>query len=391
MSFDFATLQICKHGVAFEQLTMDVTGQYASFVKPPSSSDVQVYVDRTEVPRTGLLSYAEVPLQSPEPYRIRRGVNDLLYLSLGFEPPRFIQMAPGSVSAKDLALDLQRKIPDLWIGTKNRRVVFRSRQRLLGTAFQFRDPRWTDTTSSLPTTARTLGGYAATGIVPGRAGVGRKLFPGWRVQKDPASPAEYDRRLEFLEPLRNGDPLLEVNYVTEARFCRRCHGVRIEFDYNVKDGTYETVNQTDLMLQEFDKFLVTRIGSHWKWNWLGSGLVDRVGGKGSTGSVNIGSLLTLDVNQAFSTYQGLKSRQDTETPQQRVTDAEFPLTMTGVDVQQLPEDPTVAVIVATVVSRSRQSVTLKRVIGNPSPFVVAPDNPAAYIRGVPEGNFILRG
>src|SRR5690606_28519206 len=103
------------------------------------------------------------------------------------------------------------------------------------------------------------------------------------------------------------------------------HGTQLEFDYSIVDGTYETVKNTDLLAQEFDKFLHTEIGSHWKWNWLGSSLHSRIGGKGNMGITSATSLLNIDVSQAFKTYQNIKEKQDTGFPQQRVSDAEYPL------------------------------------------------------------------
>lgn len=393
MSYDFATMKICPHQVAFERSDLDqIRKTTVKFPRPPSNSNVSVYVDRVKVPSSGLYSYAELPFSLAEPYRIRRGVNDLLYLSESFEPPRFVQLTPGpNVRAKDMALDLQRQIPNLVVEVRGRRVVIRSHQRTAGTAFQFHDPRWTDKTSSLPTTARVLGAYRAVGIVPGRAATGRLLYPGWRVDRDVSSPLVEDRVLIFDRAIPNADPLVELSYVTTARYCRRCHGTQIEFDYSVKDSTYEVVRDTDLLAQEFDKFLITRIGSHWKWNWLGSGLVDKIGGKGTNGVVNVNALIAVDVSQSFSTYQNIKQQQDTRFPQQKVTDAEYPLNLASVDVQPIPEDPTIAIVVATIVSRSRVPVELKRVIGNPSPFDLTAGDPLQALRFRPGEGFLFRG
>ncbi len=391
MSYDFATLKICPHQVHFEQFSLGADRRTSPFPRPPSSSEVAVYVDREYVPRGGLYSYAELPFASPEPYRIRRGVNDLIFVSLGFEAPRLVQLTPGSVPAKDLALELQRQFPELLVEVRNKRVVMRSLQRLNGMAFQFHDPRWTDSTSSLPNTGRVLGAYAALGVVPGRAVTGRRLFPSWQVVRDASSPLSADRVLVFDDPIRNADPIVEVSYVTAPQYCRRCDGTLIEFDYSVLNSTYESVSGTDLLAQELDKFILTRAGSHWKWPWLGSGLVDRIGGKGSTGVANINALIAVDVSQAFSNYQSIKQIQDTQTPQQRVSDAEYPVQLSSIDVQQLPDDPTVAIVIATVVSRSREPVYLKRVIGNPSPFNLTAGDPLETLRFRNDTGFLFRG
>ncbi len=392
MSFDFATNQICTHEVFFERLTVSANQRiYAPFLRPPSSSMVEVYLDGKMIPSTGYLSYAELPFIRPEPYRIKTGVNDLLYISIGFEAPRFVQLISGpNLKAIDIVRDLQTKIPELYISVKNRRVVIRSRQRTAGTAFSFPDPRWTDATSSLPTTVQVLETFKSVGINPGRHVYGRKLFPGWTVRQDPVDTTGTQKQLLFDQPLSNADAVLEVNYVTNQFNCRRCYGTRVEFDYSVKDGTYEIVKDTDLLAQEFDKFVFTKIGSHWKWSWVGSGIIDRIGGKGSLGTVNMNAILTVDISQAFRVYQNIKQQQDSGFPQQQVSDAEFPNQLTNLNVKPLPDDPTVAVVEVTISSRSREPVELKRVVGNPNPFTLLGD-PRENLRQGNRANFLLRG
>src|SRR5574343_614682 len=184
MSYDFATQQICTHEVFFETLTLDqLRSDVMYFSRPPASQDITLYVDGVLVPSYGLYSYAELQTMKIGPFRIQTGVNDLLYIRIGFDTPKFVQLIPGSrVTAKDLAKDLQNKIPELIIFEQNKRIVFRTKDRVYGTAFSFPDPRWTDTTSSLISTSRSLGASTTLGITPGRAVVGRKLFPAWRIE-----------------------------------------------------------------------------------------------------------------------------------------------------------------------------------------------------------------
>ncbi len=283
-----------------------------------------------------------------------------------------------SLRATDLAADLQKKIPELQISTSNNRVVFQSRTRTRGTAFAFHDPRWTDKTSSLPTTARVLAAYTQVGVVPGRFITGRRLFPAWSFEQDPSSTTG-EKIVRFESPVPSHDPFVQANYITVAQDCRRCRGTRIEFDYVVEDGTYVEIRDTDLLLQEFDKYLFTRLGTHFKWPWIGSKLVDRIGGKGTTGVSTINALIAVDISSSFKTYQNIKLQQDSRFPQQQVSDAEYPLSLGGISVQTLPEDPTVAIVSTTIVSRSQVPVPLTRLVGNPSPFVLSGD-PSAILR-----------
>lgn len=375
MSYDFATAKLCSHEVAFESVVLDPeTRLTAPFPKPPANSAIRVFVDRTEVPSSGLWSVPSVSFSKREPYRIRRGENDLIYFGLGFSAPQLVQLLPGpAVKARDLARELQKQFPDIVVEDVNGHVTFRTYNQVRGTAFQFHDPRWTDRTESMPTTPRILATYSSLGIVPGRAATGRRIFPGWSIQADPDSPLASDRRLLFSDVIRNADPVVEVCYVTTAQNCRRCFGSKVEFDYSVSNSTYEVVRNTDLLVQEFDKFLFVRRGSHFKWNWLGSGIVDRIGGKGDTAAATASALINMDIQQAFATYQNVKQQQRTGFPNQAVTDAEYPGQLTGVGFSPVRNDPTVVIASIGISSLSRVPVPIQRLVGLPDPSTLSGD------------------
>lgn len=381
MSFDFATAKLCSHEVFFESVQLDLDNRTAKFLRPPSSKRVQVFVNKQPVPSTGLYSFASIATKEVGPYRIRSGVNDLLDINIGFTENRRIQLIPGIISAADLVRFLKTQIPELNLIVSEKRIIFSSRLRTNSTEFFFPDPRWVDKTGSLLATQRVLGAYQELGIIPGRHVMGHRLYSGWSVQIDPMSPDGQDKLLVFSDPLKNNSPLIQVNYVTQASHCRRCNGTGLEFDYTVKDGTYEIVRNTDLLAQEFDKFLFTDIGSHWKWKWLGSPLSSRIGGKGDTGRTTVNSLLSADISQAFSTYQNIKQQQDTRFPQQQVTDAEYPNNLSSINVKVDPNDPTIAVVDLVINSRSQEPVGLERQIGNPNPV---------QLIGDPNRTFFLR-
>ena len=380
MSYDFALSKLCSHEVMLEEATIDpISKSYISLQKPPANSQVKLYIDGFEVPYNGLYSFPALPFLKSEPYRISAGVNDLIYVKIGTNAPQLIQLITGLVGANEMAADLQVKLPQLNWTVVNKHVIASSPVSGAFTAFSFPDPRWTDRTQSLPSTSRILNAYQALGIIPGRCAVGKQLYPAWDLIPDPSSPDETGKIIHLVSPLFNSNPTTQVSYVTDSFNCRRCHGTQIEFDYNIQGSVYETVQGVDLLAQEFDKFLFTKIGSHFKWNWLGSTLVDRIGTKGSTATASINSLISLDISRAFQTYQNIKAQQDQRFPFQQVSDAEYPLSLAGVNVQIPPQDPTIAIVVSTLVSRSRIPVQLQRVIGNPNPFTQL-GNPTAFLQ-----------
>lgn len=370
MSFDFSLTSVCPHEVAFELAEFDVNTGYVYFQRQPAnSSNVKLYIDGTNIPPYGLYSVASLPFGRPEPYRITAGQNDLLYLGLPGQVPQFIQLMIGSnIKAADMAADLQRKIPNLLITVVNKHVVFQSRTMINGQAFSFPDPRWTDRTSSSPLTARSLAAFNSLQIVPGRVVIGKRIMPGWSLVQSPISPIITDKALKFDSILSNSIPTIQVSYSTIAQNCRRCFGSRIEYDYDIVDGSYGTVQDTDLLVQEFSKFLFTRLGSHWKWTWLGSRLVDDIGGKANGTQNPAPALISMDINQAYKVYANVKHQQEQRFPFQQISDAEMPNGLDSLSVQALPNDPTTAIVNMTIRSRSRIYVPLKRVIGTPNAF-----------------------
>lgn len=389
MSFDFALQKICSHEVFFESVPLNGDQLTLSFQRPPSSSSIQVYVDDTLIPRSGLLNSQNLPFQKAEPYRIKKNVSDLMYIKIGNEVPKFIPMISGQrLNAKDIVSDLRSKIPELNVSVVNNRVTISPKSKGIGTLFSFPDPRWTDVTESLPTTPRTLGFFNSVGIVPGRAVVGRVAFPGWDVVKDPTHVLEASV-IKFNEPIRNADAVFQINYVTDAPNCRRCQGIRIEFDYNIQDGTYEEVRNADLLSQELDKFLFTKLGSHWRWNWLGSRLLERIGAKSNSFGASVNAIITSDISSAFATYQNIKQQQDAQLFQS-VTDAEFPYALNDINVKIDPVDPTTAVVFVDISTRSQTPIQLTRIVGNPNPFTLQND-PQKNLRIGSSPDFLLRG
>ena len=392
MSYDFATEQVCPHQVVLETSTIDpITKDVIRFKRTPNGASVILYINGSEVPPGGLFSVPELA-GSPEPFRITSGKDDLLYVNVETGPARIVQLLTGtSLKAADVAKDLAAKIPEIYVLAENRRVVFRARSAVNGRAFSFPDPRWTDKTSSLPSTARMIGGFSRLGIVPGRVATGKRLFPSWQFIQDPNSSIETDRIIQLTDPLLNSVPFAQLSYTTAPANCRRCFGIRIEFDYNVLNGTYETVEGADLLIQELDKFIFTKAGSHWKWPWLGSKLIDRIGGKSIGAGGMINSIISLDITKAFSTYQNIKAQQAQGFPFQRVSDEEYPRELQDVTVTQPVDDPTTAIVSASVSTRSSRPVELKRIVGNPNPFSILSQDPAQVLRRASDPNFLLRG
>lgn len=390
MSYDFATERVCSHRIGPQRSLLNADNQtYIVFDRTPVNSSVSVQIDGVEIPRSGLYSNASIVFSKREPFRIVSGKSDLLYVKVGHDAARTIQLPAGSsVRASDIARTLSNSIPELVFSVLNGHVVASTSGAVKGPSFSFPDPRWTDRTESLISTSRVLGAMKVLGIVPGRVGSGRKLFPGWTVTLNQYAFVE-EFIVLFEDPIPNFAPVVTVTYQTVAQLCGRCQGSRIEYDYTVQGQSYEKVRDTDLLAQELDKYIFTKIGSHWKWRWLGSALVDRIGGKANTAFGTAAGFVSMDIGQAFSNYQNIKRQQERSAPQQAVSDAEFPYSLDGLRAVSDPNDPTSVSVQITIRNRSSIAVPLTREISLPDPFQLTSD-PTGTLRNANSG-FILRG
>ena len=373
MSYDFYIEKVCNHKIVDEIAQIDPeTRTFFAFAKPPSANTVTIKIDGELVPPQGLYTKAEVIFNKSEPYRITANKNDLILFKYGNSPVQTIKLPPGNaVSAKTLARFLLDYAPDLDWKVENHRVVVSSPTPTRGILFSFPDPTWTDKTSSLISTSRILGAYKTLGISPGRAGNGRKIMPGYIIDLNPAAFVE-EYIVTFEYTIKNYAPVILVSYQTQAKYCNRCFGSRKENDYTISLGSYETVRDTDLLKQELNKYIFTIKGSHWKWPWMGSTLLQRIGSKASVTNGLTSSFISLDVTNAFNTYQNIKRQQDVNFPSQNVTDAEYPYSLASFNVATY-DDPTVYYGVFNIMSRSRQPITLTKQLNVPDPVQLTSD------------------
>lgn len=392
MSYDFLLIKACNHRVFKETLPIDGdTHSQVSIPRPVSNSNIEVFIDGIRIPKSGLYSEAKYAFPKSAPYRFESGKSDLLYIEVGNSSPRVVQLLTGSnLSAQDVARDLSVKVRDLAITVENNRVVLTNHSPSGLKGLVFTDPTRLDPMLLNPITTRILKAYEAIGVSPGRAVTCHRIYPGWALRKNIYSFQEDRKAVYFDSPLQNFQPKIEISYSTTSFYCRRCVGSNVEYDYNVSNGTYLKAENTELLQQEFDKYLFTTIGSHYKWRWLGSTLSERIGGKNLTSQNGTSGLINLDVNNTFRTYSNIKSQQYTGFPQQRVTDAEYPGNVTAVNVASNPNDPTVAEITVNLTDKSGNPITISRIVGTPNPLSIT-NNSTATIQKIQGTGYKFRG
>jgi len=389
MSYDFYIDKVCPHTIVDELgVLSDFDAALPSKIsfplsRPPSNFSVKINVDGVDIPPSGLYTKAVAIFNKVDPYRIISNVNDLILFRMNNEPVRTIQLPAGNaVSAKTLAKFLSRIIPDLNIEAENGKVVFSSQSPYNGILFSFPDPRWTDKVSALISTSRIMAAYKTLGLNPGKCGIGRKIFSGYSVKLNQYTFVE-QYIVEFDDPVYNSKPVVFVTYQTIAPYCPRCLGSRVEYDYSIYNGSYNTVRNTDLLIQEFSKFLFTIKGTHWKWPWIGSNLSSRIGAKGNTGLGLASTFVQMDIENAFSVYQNIKKQQLLNFPGQNVTDAEYPISLMDTKVEN-KNDPTIFYANFTVMSKSTEPVQITRQLSEPDIYQIT-TSPGAVLQQAARG------
>jgi hypothetical protein len=187
----------------------------------------------------------------------------------------------------------------------------------------------------------------------------------------------------FDEPLRTYQPVILMTYQTLAAYCGRCQGSRVEYDYTLSGNDYEKFYNADLLLQEAYKYIFTVKGSHWKWPWLGSNILSRIGSKADTAAGLAASFIGLDITSAFGTYQNIKRQQDKNFPGQNVTDAEFPYSLDDFSVLT-GDDPTTFYAKLVITSRSRDPISLTTPISLPDPYQLT-SSPSGVMQNAANG------
>lgn len=268
MSYDFALAKICDHRVRDELCNLDSTRVYARLARSPSTDDIEVRVNGVNVPKGGFVTTPEILFNAPGPYKIIKQFNDLLYLRvIPINETYSIRLPSGdAITAEQVARSIIRSLsnPELTVLVNDGKIAIRSVVPKLGSYMKMVDPTILDQDEVEHDTHVVMRTYSMFGISPGKVASGRKTIPGWSLVNQNNSDYQ-DPGVLFETPLPNSAPVVSFSYPCLAHTCGRCEGSLLEFDYTIVEHGYETARDLDLLVQESDKFLFTKKGSHFKW------------------------------------------------------------------------------------------------------------------------------
>jgi len=356
VSYDRKIDHTCPHFVRDEMLFVESDRRTFKPFRPISAiNSVSLRVDGiASVPSTGLLNAATLTGNRPEPFNITSG-SDKLVLSVDGGPDQTLTAVTGKgLSAIQIVRSLQHQVSGIEVVQVGRKVGIRSR------------------TKGQQARVQTRGGGLGPvlGILNNRVFRGQQAIPGWSLVYDPNTELSRPTRLiVFDRELPGYASYIEVDYSTIREECRRCGGLGVENDWRY-GGTGEVTQVTNevLLLQEFQKFCFTLLGSNPFNSWYGTEILNAVGKKLSDAALLQNFILT-DIYEGFRRWQSIKKQQE-ETVGQEVSDEEFPLRLVNVTMQLSQQDPTVVFVNVVIQSRSLKEVQFERGIRLPQPLDV---------------------
>jgi hypothetical protein len=377
MTSDLRARNKCPHQVKGEWLSLDVStatsygpGRVLRPLKPLSAQSagaVRVRVGGEELPPGGKTRPASVTTPGRGPWRVSFGVNDRL--AVGFEssdsgPVVMLQASPNpAASPASLAAEFN---PQLEAASAPARFSVSQDGRLVLTSSAQGPESWVVLAGTPP-------GVAGRPLAPTlgwplrRRYQGAVVLPGWVLVQDPlvsagADPTRkvilFNDRLDLFLPEAAIRAVFEVDYPTLVGACRRCAALSNEWDHRY-DGAGEPIlaRDTELLLQEAEKIVITVLGSNVFHPWYGTDLEKLLGRKLTANSSYLESQVQQGVTKALNRLQSLKAQQARLQP---VTDLEYLARVAGVDVRQDPADPVFLSVRITLQNRAGDVQTLTR-------------------------------
>jgi len=152
-------------------------------------------------------------------------------------------------------------------------------------------------------------------------------------------------------------PLVEAQYTTIPTFCRKCLGLKYvdDFEY-VNDKDLSSVRDEELLLQNVEKYIVTKIQSNPFHSWMGTGLHTVVGSK----VLDADLLITRMTEQVNSAIDKLKTVQrQLQASGREVTPGELFGDLLSLTVTQM-EDPSAFNIVVRFTAQSGKGLVYEQ-------------------------------
>ena len=336
MSKDLQIAFACPHYTRYERARLD-SGVYINTASPINGSGlIEIRRDGEILDPNGNIREAIITTPNVSPFRVRKTSN-VLTITTTEGYTNTISLTPKIYSSTSLIAQIKDLLGNIGVKeTKNKALEFSDGK--LGVGFTLR--------GSL---LKALGFSNQKQTVKTK-----RTTPSWNLY-----PVLNGYGIKFSKKLAP-EGLLEVSYLTEKKFCRRCGGTGVENDFRFGvSGDVQKVQDTDLLYQNVAKILLTEIGSNSYHRWYGSNAMKLIGQKNNAA---LQVALRMSVQQALSKFQRLQ--QDLKK-YQNITQEERLVSVQSVDVAQLNDNATAVLCNVVIKSGSNRPVSVNIVFSVP--------------------------
>jgi len=330
MSKDAKIAHACPHYIRGERAEL-INGNYIFPLSPPTSN-VIVSRDGIEIPSQGLKSKHRLTFMKKQPYRFKAGKNVIKITG------RELVIPPNKTyNAVELSALLNQGLrgTDLIAETVSAGVSLSSDL----DAFDLEGEALNTSLGFSKTTAKSSQ---------------RTIAPGWGLVQDT------DRKIIKFNKTLDPEGLLQISYLTEKRFCRRCGSTGVENDFEVSaDGSLTLVQDHNLLYQIVAKAVLTEIGSNPFYSWYGSRARSLIGSKSTSGIKQILRQYIRECLDRVIDIQTSQSKIQTVTARERISQIE------GIEVTDLDEIGSSLLCTITVRSASLERVNVNIIFSVP--------------------------
>ena len=332
MSKDVHIAHICPHHIRFERTTA-VGGIEVPTLSPVSSAGLlMLRRDGVSLPPNGLFKNASVFFPKKAPYRVKEGQNILSVNGVSYTIPSKIYTLKEIVAWLNVNLD--GYITSAYEGT-----------------IKIEHP----TERSVSVSGSALS--HAFGVRLGRfIGHRKNLTPSWRLSRNSLSGVSIIFEKE-LDPVG----LLDISYLTEKQYCRRCGSTGVENDFRLDSfGEMTMIRDHDLLYQIVAKALLTEVGSNPFHSWYGSTAMSLIGQKVNSAVVQGLKDSVLKCLSNMIDIQSSQAQVQTVSLKERIS------RVLSVEVEQIGDDVTSLLCTVVVQSASSEPVSVNIVFAVPN-------------------------
>jgi len=191
----------------------------------------------------------------------------------------------------------------------------------------------------------TLQVYATDNLIPSNL---------YDIIEDKTDPTHRTKLISFKDKWRSPTDYFEISYTTLAEYCSKCVGNKFidDISYDVR-GDLLTIRNEKLLMQNVEKFTVTRINSNPFHPFVGTSLMGLIGTRVTNPSFLV-SQITAEESKTLQKLQDLQSQY--QLTGREVTEGEMLQSIDNIQVTQDQDDPTILRMDVTVTAQSGKTV-----------------------------------